>query len=196
MPYRLAIFASGSGTNAEEIIKHGRNNNAYDPAIIITNNPEAGVIKRGVKLDVPVIVLSNNKLSGQSIIQVLKYWQIDFIVLAGYLKLIPNDLTSEYDGKIVNIHPALLPSFGGKGMFGMNVHKAVIKAGEVKSGITIHEVNEKYDDGKILLQISCPVTLKDTPDSLAQRIHDLEHQHYPVFLEYWVRGEADKYPKS
>ena len=195
MAQSLAIFASGSGSNAEEIIKQSRRTGNYHVALIVTNNPDAGVIKRGARLDVPVLVLSKKILNGEGIGKILEKWSIDFIVLAGYLNLIPDALIRQFSHKIINIHPALLPSFGGKGMYGDNVHKAVIDAGEKESGITIHEVNEKYDEGKILFQASCPVLKGDTPESLAERIHSLEHQHYPVFLEYWVRGEIYPGPK-
>lgn len=195
MAQSLAIFASGSGSNAEEIIKQSRRTGNYHVALIVTNNPDAGVIKRGARLDVPVLVLSKKILNGEGIGKILEKWSIDFIVLAGYLNLIPDALIRQFSHKIINIHPALLPSFGGKGMYGDNVHKAVIDAGEKESGITIHEVNEKYDEGKILFQASCPVMKGDTPESLAERIHSLEHQHYPVFLEYWVRGEIYPGPK-
>lgn len=195
MAQSLAIFASGSGSNAEEIIKQSLRTGNYHVALIVTNNPDAGVIKRGARLDVPVLVLSKKILNGEGIGKILEKWSIDFIVLAGYLNLIPDALIRQFSHKIINIHPALLPSFGGKGMYGDNVHKAVIDAGEKESGITIHEVNEKYDEGKILFQASCPVMKGDTPESLAERIHSLEHQHYPVFLEYWVRGEIYPGPK-
>ena len=195
MAQSLAIFASGSGSNAEEIIKQSLRTGNYHVALIVTNNPDAGVIKRGARLDVPVLVLSKKILNGEGIGKILEKWSIDFIVLAGYLNLIPDALIRQFSHKIINIHPALLPSFGGKGMYGDNVHKAVIDAGEKESGITIHEVNEKYDEGKILFQASCPVLKGDTPESLAERIHSLEHQHYPVFLEYWVRGEIYPGPK-
>ena len=195
MAQSLAIFASGSGSNAEEIIKQSLRTGNYHVALIVTNNPGAGVINRGARLDVPVLVLSKKILNGEGIVKILERWSIDFIVLAGYLNLIPDALIRQFSHKIINIHPALLPSFGGKGMYGDNVHKAVIDAGEKESGITIHEVNEKYDEGKILFQASCPVLKGDTPESLAERIHSLEHQHYPVFLEYWVRGEIYPGPK-
>ena len=195
MANSLAIFASGSGSNAEEIINQSRRSGNYHVALIVTNNPDAGVIKRGARLDVPVLVLSKKILNGEGIGKILENWSIEYIVLAGYLKLIPDALIRQFSHKIINIHPALLPSYGGKGMYGDNVHKAVIDAGEKESGITIHEVNEKYDEGQILFQANCPVLKGDTPETLAERIHSLEHQHYPVFLEYWVRGEIYPGPK-
>lgn len=183
---RLAIFASGSGTNAEAIIRHSNKNSSFEVALVVCNNPKAGVISRTVKLHTPVLVISNRHCSGDQLLEYLNRWDIDAIALAGYLRLIPKNVIKAFNKKIVNIHPALLPDFGGKGMFGLSVHEAVINSGRNKTGITIHEVQEEYDKGKILLQKECEVLKSDTPDILANRIHRLEHKYYPLFLSDWL----------
>lgn len=189
MAERIAIFASGSGSNVEAIAQFAKDTGKYEVAIIVTNNAEAGVIRRAQRLDIPAIVLSKTCLSGEGIIAILEKFGIGYIVLAGYLKLVPVDLIRKFKGKIVNIHPALLPSHGGKGMYGARVHEAVIACGDKESGITIHEVNEHYDEGQILFQAKCTIDAGETPDSLARKIHQLEHRHYPDFLDKWINGQ-------
>lgn len=183
---RLAIFASGSGTNAEAIIQHSNQNDTFEVALVVCNNPRAGVISRSVKLQTPVLVISNRHCSGDKLLEYLNRWEIDAIALAGYLRLIPQNVLKAFNKKIVNIHPALLPDFGGKGMYGLRVHEAVIKAGKNKTGITIHQVQEEYDKGEILLQKECEVLKSDTPKILANRVHSLEHKYYPLFLSNWL----------
>jgi len=183
---RLAILASGSGTNAEAIIRHSHEISSFEVALVVCNNPKAGVISRSVKLHTPVLVISNHLCSGDQILDYLNRWEIDAIALAGYLRLIPQNVINAFNKRIVNIHPALLPDFGGKGMFGLSVHEAVINSGKRKTGITIHEVQEEYDKGEILLQKECEVLKSDTPEILANRIHCLEHKYYPLFLSDWL----------
>lgn len=180
----IAIFASGSGSNAENIFHYFNNNEAITINCIVTNNKDAGIINRAKRLEIPYFFISNKDFrNGKSICDLMKSRNIDFIVLAGFLALIPANLIKEYPNKIINIHPALLPNYGGKGMYGDNVHKAVIENQENESGITIHYVNEKYDEGKIILQAHCPVLKTDTYDKLAQRIHKLEHTYFPICIK-------------
>jgi phosphoribosylglycinamide formyltransferase-1 len=180
----IAIFASGSGTNAENLIRFFRTNPKGRVKLVLTNRSDAGVIERAEKLDVEVIVFDREGLYQKgTVLQFLKNHQIDFIVLAGFLWLVPDKILKAYENKIVNIHPALLPKYGGKGMYGRFVHEAVIGAGERKSGITIHRVNQNYDEGDILFQVTCSVDQGETPESLASKIHQLEYEHYPRVVE-------------
>ncbi len=187
--YRLAIFASGSGTNAENIIHFFRPKKNIEVSLVVCNKPGAKVIERSEKLGVETFVFSRDDLyQSDRVIQLLRDQQISHIVLAGFLWLVPGSLVKEYPGAIVNIHPALLPDYGGKGMYGKKVHEAVIANREAESGITIHYVNEKYDDGNIIFQAKCPVDENETPDSLAAKIHQLEYEHFPRVIEEVVVG--------
>ncbi len=180
----VAIFASGTGTNAQKLIDHFRNNAAVKISLIVCNKPGAGVLQIAAKENIPSIIIEKEKFfRGNAYIEELKSFDINFIILAGFLWKIPSALIKVYPSKIVNIHPALLPAYGGKGMYGAKVHEAVIAAGEKESGITIHYVDEIYDHGKIIFQAKCDVLATDTPDSLAQKIHSLEHQHFPLVME-------------
>ena len=180
----IAIFASGNGSNAENIYKQTQNVNNLSIRLIICNNPDAFVIQRAKSLNIPSKILNNKLLNDKNyFLSLMKEYDIDFIVLSGYLKLIPAFLIEKYPKKIINIHPALLPKFGGKGMYGMNVHRAVIKNGEKESGITIHYVSEKYDDGEIIFQAKCAIERNETPESLAKKIHTLEYKHYPQVIK-------------
>ncbi len=177
----IVIFASGSGTNAENIIKnlHGK---SVHVARIYCNNPNAGVIERATNLDIPVCMISKEEWKEE--IQASWKSQLqadapDLIVLAGFLWKIPSYLIQLFPNTIINLHPALLPKFGGKGMYGMHVHEAVLNQKEVVTGITIHRVNEEYDEGAILFQAEIPVDPSETPEQLAHRIHELEHEHFP-----------------
>lgn len=180
----LAIFASGSGTNAENIIRFFRPASKTAVKLVLTNKKDAGVIKRAESLDIPVIIFTREEFyNSDRILEILRNYQIDLIVLAGFLLLVPENLVKAYPNSIINIHPALLPKYGGKGMYGSRVHEAVIHNGEKNSGITIHYVNEKYDDGNIIFQATCPVNTDDTPDSLAEKVHALEYEHFPKIIE-------------
>ncbi len=180
---RIAIFASGAGTNAENIMRHFAASPSFQIDTLISNNPNALAIEKAHRLKVPCVVFSKKDFfQGTSLLETLSCRKIDFIVLAGFLWLIPKEIIHAYPEKIINIHPALLPKYGGKGMYGMNVHRTVIEAGEVQSGISIHLVNEKYDEGQLLFQATCPVLENDTPESLANRVHTLEYEHYPIVL--------------
>ena len=181
---RLAIFASGAGSNAQKIIEHFRNETSVIISLIVCNNPQAGVLKIAEKENIPCIIIEKDRFfRGDGYLSELNQKKIDLIILAGFLWKLPSKLVDAFPRKIINIHPALLPKYGGKGMYGSNVHAAVIAAGDKESGITIHYVDEHYDNGDIILQVKCPVLLPDTPDSLAQRIHQLEHKHYPIVIE-------------
>ncbi|MCA1747068.1 MAG: phosphoribosylglycinamide formyltransferase [Bacteroidales bacterium] len=187
--YRLAIFASGSGTNAENIIRFFRPKKNIDVSLVICNKPGAKVIERAEKHGVETFVFSRDDLyHSDRVIELLRNHQITHIVLAGFLWLVPASLVKEYPGAIVNIHPALLPKYGGKGMYGSKVHETVIANREAESGITIHYVNEKYDDGNIIFQAKCALDENETPESLAAKIHQLEYEHYPRVIEKVVDG--------
>jgi phosphoribosylglycinamide formyltransferase-1 len=182
---KIAILASGSGTNAENIAKYFDNHPSIAVAVIMTNNKNAGVIERASKLGVPCHIFSKAELEAGDVTDKLLALDIDFIVLAGFMMLIPLNMLEKYPDKMVNIHPALLPRYGGKGMYGMHVHKAVVEAGEIESGITIHLVNEEYDKGRVLFQKAIPVG-SDNAEALAQRIHALEYKHYPEVIEEYL----------
>ncbi len=191
---RIGIFASGSGTNAENLIRYFSVHSSVKVVLVLCNREGAGVLDRAARLGVPAKTFDRSDLyeSGK-VLQLLDDYRVDFIALAGFLWLVPGKLLSRYPDRIVNIHPALLPAYGGKGMYGQKVHEAVIRNGEKESGITIHLVNERYDEGNILFQARCPVQPGDTPGSLAARIHELEYRHYPEVIEGYLAatGKAD-----
>ncbi len=180
----IVLFASGNGTNAENIIRYFQEKKTANILEVLTNNPRAGVIERTQKLDVPVRVFSGKDLSSpDELIRHLREIKTDLIVLAGFLWKIPTVLIRQFPQKIINLHPALLPEFGGKGMYGLHVHKAVLAAGKEKSGITIHYVDEIYDNGRIIFQAETEVSKTDTPESLAKKIHALEYRYFPEIIE-------------
>ncbi|MGP1581107.1 MAG: phosphoribosylglycinamide formyltransferase [Porphyromonas endodontalis] len=185
---RIAILASGNGSNAENLILQQPSELLQYP-LIITDNAQAGVLQRAERLGVAAHVFSRADFrEGTAVLQLLQDEKIDAIVLAGFLSRIPQNIIEHYPSHIINIHPALLPRFGGKGMYGHFVHEAVLAAGEVVSGITIHYVDAEYDHGSTLCQATCPVYPSvDTPDSLAERIHHLEHLYYPVAVRQMVQ---------
>jgi len=181
---RIAIFASGSGSNAEKICEYFSERTDVEVSLILTNNPQAGVIQRARKLHIPVVIFDRKTFyETERILQLLQNDHTDFIVLAGFMMLIPTFLVQSYAGKMVNIHPALLPKYGGKGMYGHFVHEAVVAAKEKESGITIHFVNEHYDEGNIIFQATCEVSESDSADDVAEKIHVLEHQYYPKVID-------------
>lgn len=184
---RIAIFASGSGSNAENINEYFSGNSGVSIDLVLTNKPKAGVIERAKRLNLELVIFNREEFySSDAITELLLERKIDLVVLAGFLWLIPNSLIEAFPNRIVNIHPALLPAYGGKGMFGQHVHEAVIENAEKKSGITIHLVNEHYDEGKILFQAEVAVSALDTPDSLASKIHKLEYAHFPAVIESYL----------
>ena len=180
---QIAVFASGEGTNTQHLIDHFKGSNVRI-ALVVCNNPKAHVLKRAESCGIPSLLIDRTAFyEGDSVPASLIKLKIDLIVCAGFLWKIPDRLLRAFPDKIVNIHPALLPKFGGKGMYGLNVHKAVIGAGEKESGITIHFLNEHYDEGKIILQKKCEIRQGDTPEILAQKVQALEHAWYPKAIE-------------
>lgn len=181
---RIAIFASGSGSNAENIADYFSKSPEVDICLILTNNPNAFVLERANKLGIQSRVFEKEQfLKSDEIVRFLHENDINMVVLAGFLLKIPQNLITAFPHKIINIHPALLPKFGGKGMYGDKVHQAVIEAGETESGITIHYVNENYDEGEIIFQAKCRVLPTDTADDVAAKIHALEYEHFPKVIE-------------
>ncbi len=186
---KIAIFASGAGTNAEKIIIHLKHHSSIQVALVVCNKPGAGVLSIASTHHIPVVLIEKERFfRGDTYLSEFKKYGIDFIVLAGFLWKIPVALIAAYPDRIINIHPALLPKYGGKGMYGMKVHEAVIGAGEKESGITIHYVNEHFDEGKHIFQASCAVEEGDTPESLAEKVHALEHRYFPEVVEKAVSG--------
>jgi len=176
---RIAVLASGSGTNAQRLIEHFTGHPHAEIVLVGCDQPKAGVVRRAWDLNVMCYLFDGKLLKDGTVLRELQGQRISLVVLAGFLRLLPAELVRAYAGRIVNVHPSLLPKYGGKGMYGEHVHRAVIAAGEKESGITIHQVNERYDEGEHIFQARCPVLPDDTPGSLAKRIHALEHEHYP-----------------
>lgn len=184
MTRKIAIFASGSGSNAENIVSYFNSNAKFEFPIILSNKSDAFVHERAKKLGIPSFTFSKDSfLDGNEILDFLNSYKIDSIILAGFLLKVPEVLVQAYPDNIINIHPALLPKFGGKGMYGDHVHRAVKAAGETESGITIHYVNEHYDDGNIILQAKCTVNENDTPETIANKVHALEYENFPKAIE-------------
>lgn len=193
----IAIFASGNGSNAQRITEYFKGNTEIRIALIASNNMDAYVLKRAENLNIPLISFSKQQMNDNDfLLTVLEKYKIDFIVLAGFMLMVPKKIIEMYSNRIINIHPALLPKYGGKGMYGGNVHKAVIASGDKKSGITIHYVNEHYDEGAIIFQAECDVLPSDTGEVLAERIHKLEHKYYPEIIEKTVRELFPKPPMN
>ncbi len=181
---KIAIFASGSGSNAENIAQYFAHNDNIEISLIVSNKPDAYVLQRAQNLNIPSVVITSSQMQdSQHVLLILKQYDIDFVVLAGYLLRIPQYMIDSYPDKIINIHPALLPNYGGKGMYGDNVHKAVVAAGESHSGITIHYVNENYDEGKTIFQAKCEVLPGDTYEDVASKVHALEYAHFPHVID-------------
>lgn len=180
----IAIFASGSGTNAENIARYFSNSETIKVAVVLSNNKNAGVHARMEKLNIPSVSFTREEfIEGTAVLAKLAEYDTVLIVLAGFMNKISDTLLKAYPNKIINIHPALLPKHGGKGMYGMHVHEAVVAAGEKESGITIHYINENYDEGAVIFQATCPVLPTDTPEEVATKVHALEYVHYPHVIE-------------
>jgi phosphoribosylglycinamide formyltransferase-1 len=187
---QIAVFASGTGSNAARIIDHFRHHPAIKVALVVCNKPGAGVLGVAEKAGIPTLMIEKEAFfRGDGYVGALKDQGIDFIVLAGFLWKIPTALVNAYPGKIVNIHPALLPKYGGKGMYGRYVHEAVVAAGEKETGITIHYVDEQYDHGRVVFQARVEVEAGDTPERVAEKVHSLEHRYFPEIIEK-VIGES------
>ena len=187
---KIIIFASGDGTNAEQIIKYFKKNKSINVQYILTNKPDAGVLERAEKHKIHAFYYNNEAFEKKIVLEFLISVNPDLIVLAGFIRKIADIIISKFPNKIINIHPALLPSHGGKGMYGNEVHKSVIKSNDSTTGITIHFVNSDYDKGKIILQKSIKVDSKDTPNSLSKRVQKLEHKYYPLVIEKLLNEQS------
>jgi phosphoribosylglycinamide formyltransferase 1 len=186
-PFRIAIFASGNGTNAESIMNYFQSHSQIEVGLILSNNKEAKVLERADRFNVSSLTFDKTEFRDPAtILTSLEQQSITHIVLAGFMWLVPRYLVNAYPDKIVNIHPALLPKFGGKGMYGVHVHQAVKNASELVTGITIHLVNEHYDEGAILFQKTCSVASSDSAEDIADKVHRLEHYWYPITIENWI----------
>jgi Folate-dependent phosphoribosylglycinamide formyltransferase PurN len=191
-PFHIALFASGNGTNARAILEYFHLHSEIEVSLVLSNNPQAYVLERAKNWNVETKVFDKVQFQDEALfMEWLKKNHITHIVLAGFLWLIPSYLIKHFPNCIINIHPALLPKFGGKGMFGRKVHEAVKLAAEKETGITIHLVNEKYDEGKVILQKSCGVMPSDSVDDIARKVHQLEHQYFPPAIESWILKKND-----
>lgn len=187
---RLAIFASGEGSNAENIVKYFSDNQDVEICLLVSDNPSAGVHERMKRSGIPSVVFSKEEFAAEEpVLKELAAYRIDWIVLSGYLKKISGKLIAAYPNRIVNIHPALLPKYGGKGMYGKRVHEAVVAAGEKESGITIHYINENYDEGPAIFQATCPVLPADTAEDVAHKVHLLEYEYFPKVIGQLIGGK-------
>ncbi len=180
---RLAILASGSGSNAEKIMEYFQDSEKAAVALVASNKPDAYVLERARKFGVPTFTFTKKEMDSGILLEELTQNQIDWVILAGFLLKIPEELIGEFPDRMVNIHPALLPKYGGKGMYGSHVHEAVKAAGDNETGITIHLVNARYDEGKIVFQTAVALTQTDTPDTIAEKVHALEHRHFPAVID-------------
>nr|WP_320036932.1 phosphoribosylglycinamide formyltransferase [uncultured Bacteroides sp.] len=190
MSIKIAIFGSGSGTNAENIIQYFECNPSIEVTLVLSNKADAYILERARLHHIPSAVFTKTDFNNVvELLSLLKEHEVDFIVLAGFLLQIPVDLIHAYPNKIINIHPALLPNYGGKGMYGDRVHEAVIASGDKISGITIHYIDEHYDSGSVIFQTTCDVLPEDTPHDLAIRIHALEYKYFPKVIEETICKE-------
>ena len=184
MPKKLAIFASGSGSNAENICNYFAESSDIEVVLICTNKRDALIVKRANKLNIPVYIFTKNELNNfVDVHKKLQSIDVDVVILAGFLLKLPTIMIDSYLNRIINIHPSLLPKYGGKGMYGNNIHKAVIEDKETESGISIHFVNQNYDKGKIILQEKCVISSNETVETLIQKIQKLEHNYFPIAIE-------------
>ena len=185
---KIAVFASGSGSNAENIFRHFEGSDVARVELILTNRADAGVLERAIRLGVDTKVFGRDAFyDSDDVVGLLHAYGIDYVVLAGFLWLVPENLVRAYGGRMVNVHPALLPRHGGKGMYGDRVHKAVVEAGDIRTGITIHKVNEAYDSGDVIAQYSVAVEPGDTPERVAEKVHALEYEYFPKVIEQEIR---------
>lgn len=185
---KLAIFASGRGSNAQKLVEYFWEHPLIEPVLIVTNNKNSGVLSITKEYDIRKLIIAKEDFCDNNcMLDIFREEQVGLIILAGFLWKIPEFILSDYRNRIINIHPSLLPKYGGKGMYGENVHRAVLQSGDTVSGITIHLVNEEYDQGKILFQKECPVLPNDSPQTLAGRIHQLEHQYFAKVIEDYAK---------
>ena len=187
MKKKIAVFASGNGTNAQKIFEYFEQHTAVEVSLLCCNKAGAPVLDRAKRFGIPTLVFNREQFyKSQQVVDKLTESQIDLVVLAGFMWLVPENLVTAFEGRLINIHPALLPKFGGKGMYGMHVHEAVKEAGETVTGITIHQVNSRYDEGNIIAQFSCELDPTDSPDEIAKKVQRLEHENYPKVIENLV----------
>lgn len=187
----IAVFGSGSGTNAQQLMQYFQNHDSICVKLILSNKQDAYILERAKTMDIENFVFNKNDFYESSIVlEKLKNCKISFIVLAGFLWLFPENIINAFPKKVINIHPALLPKYGGKGMYGKNVHKAVIESGDKESGISIHYVNNNYDEGDLICQAVCPIYKQDTIESLAERIHELEYKFLPLITEKIILNQS------
>ena len=185
--HRIAIFASGSGTNAEQIMQRFKGHPSIEVSLVLSNKHDAPVLERARKAGVETFTFNRNEFyESKKVLDKLRSKQIDLVVLAGFMWLVPENIIQAFSDRIINVHPALLPKFGGKGMYGMNVHQAVKEAGETETGITIHLVNAEYDKGQVLFQAKCAIDEDDTAESIADKIHSLEYANFPLQIERFI----------
>ena len=185
----IAIFASGTGSNAMKIMEHIQANYSTVSFSVWSNKQDAPVLEKASALNIPTFIFSRKEFRDeQGVLKQLKAEKVELIVLAGFLWLVPSAIVKDYENQIINIHPALLPKYGGKGMYGMHVHQAVKNNNESETGITIHFVNEHYDEGQVIFQQACPVEPHDTPNTIAKKVQKLEHEHFPKVVEEFVLG--------
>lgn len=191
---KIAVFASGSGSNAQKIMEFFQNSGRAKVSLILSNKKDAYVLTRADNFGVPTVVFDRNDFYETTrVLDLLQNTKIDLIVLAGFLWLMPTNIIQAFPQRIINIHPALLPKYGGKGMYGMKVHESVWQNKETESGITIHYVNEKYDEGQIIFQAHCQIKPEDSPEAIAQKVHELEYMYFPEVIDKLV-GEMKQTP--
>ena len=193
MVRNIAVLASGNGSNAENIIRYFKEKGTAAVSLVLSNRREAFALERARRLGVPAVYFPKEEWTdGEAVLAALREYKVDFVVLAGFLVRVPSNILRAYPSRMVNIHPSLLPKFGGKGMYGDGVHRAVLASGETESGITIHYIDDRYDEGDVIFQAVCPVLGTDTPDDVAARVHRLEYKHYPEVIAQLVAslGEA------
>lgn len=188
---RLAIFASGSGSNAVKIIEYFVDSPEGQVVVIFCNNPKAGIIEKAAARSIPVQIFDRSEFQSESFREQLDTFKVDWIILAGFLWLMPENIINKYSNRIVNIHPALLPDYGGKGMYGMNVHEAVWRDKKTETGITIHYVNEHYDNGDIIFQASCTIHPGDSAQEIQARVLELEHKYFATIVEALLRSDQN-----
>lgn len=186
--HKIAVFVSGNGTNAEAIMEYFRDHSSIEVSILLSNNPNAYALERAKKFGVPHKVFTREEFTNGKVADWLSDLRINYVCLAGFLWLIPENLLKAFPNRIINIHPALLPKYGGKGMYGIKVHEAVKAGGDTRTGITIHLVNTKYDEGEILAQKLVDIGAHDTPQDIANKVHELEHKYYPAVIESWIKA--------
>lgn len=189
MKKRIAIFASGNGTNAENIINHFKNSDLAEVILVFSNSKKAKVVEKAVQHNIQTVLFTSDELNKENgVLKTLLSHQIDYIILAGFLLKFPKYILEHFPDRVINIHPALLPKYGGKGMYGMHIHKAVVENMEDETGITIHSVNENYDEGAVIFQAKTKISRDDTPEQVAKKIHALEQKHFPNVIESIIKN--------